>query len=220
MNASSLVLPTAHFQPSSSIVRYRQVAAPFPGWHTATTCCVVLIIPSPSMAILASPFGGTMAGTATSTGGSRLAKAPSLSTGATFFSLKQYFEWNFEHSSCDQRAASGELGFDRVAESALKKFAQDLQASPEINRNPLWDISITAAGRTLSYSYRFKRSLDTQAFYNFLSEYQTTVLKGHCSDDNDFVLRFAKATETHTFYNPDGERLTSYSISPGDCGQW
>jgi len=45
IKATSSVLPTAHFQPSSSIVRYRQVAAPFPGWQTVTICVVVLIIP-------------------------------------------------------------------------------------------------------------------------------------------------------------------------------
>ena len=53
-----------------------------------------------------------------------------------------------------------------------------------------------------------------------MSEHQKDVLKAHCSDDDDFVLRSVKATETHTFYNLEGERLTSFSISPADCPRW
>jgi len=50
-----------------------------------------------------------------------------------------------------------------------------------------------------------------------LSGYQKTVLNSHCSDGDDFVLRSAKATETHTFYTSQGERLTSFSVSLADC---
>ena len=42
----------------------------------------------------------------------------------------------------------------------------------------------------------------------------------HCSIESDFILGMVKATETHTYYSVDGERLTSFSISPGDRGQW
>ena len=31
----------------------------------------------------------------------------------------------------------------------------------------------------------------------------------------NFILGTVKATETHTYYSVDGERLTSFSISPG-----
>jgi hypothetical protein len=54
-------------------------------------------------------------------------------------------------------------------------------------------------------------------FHRFLSQHHKQVLETHC--DNVF-FRLMKATETHTFYSPDGERLTSFSISPADCPSW
>ncbi len=78
-----------------------------------------------------------------------------------------------------------------------------------------WDVSIQAEGRTLSYTYHFKRPWPNPgAFSQWLAGYQQTVLKGHCSDDKDFVLRIAKATETHSFYNSNDEWMTSFTISP------
>ena len=54
-------------------------------------------------------------------------------------------------------------------------------------------------------------------FHRFLSQHHKQVLETHC----DIVFfRLMKATETHTFYSPDGERLTSFSISPADCPSW
>ena len=79
---------------------------------------------------------------------------------------------------------------------------------------------VRAEGRTLSFTYRFKTPIDVGAFHSFVSEHQKDVLKAHCSDDDDFVLRSVKATETRTFYNLEGERLTSFSISPADCPRW
>ena len=54
-----------------------------------------------------------------------------------------------------------------------------------------------------------------------MSEHQKDVLKAHCSDDDDFVLRSVKGNgDSQIFYNLEGERLTSFSISPADCPRW
>jgi hypothetical protein len=139
-----------------------------------------------------------------------------VATGVNFLSLKTYLDWNVGNSSCTEQTASGKLSLSRMAESALKEMAQGINAEAEAN--DIFDVSVGAEGRTLSYTYRFKRPWPNPgAFYRWESEYQKTVLDSHCSDDEDFVLRLVKATETHTFYSSVGERLTSFSISPGDC---
>lgn len=140
-----------------------------------------------------------------------------LATGANYLSLKTYFHWKEERTSCQEKLVG--LGFDRVGESALKDFARGVQASPEVKDNVLWDISVQAEGRTLSYTYRFKRPV-MGAFDSFVRQRQMDLLKTHCSEDDDFVLKLVKATETHTYYGPDGERLTGFSISPADCPRW
>ena len=138
-----------------------------------------------------------------------------VATGATFLSLKAYFDWNFRNSGCEERLA--ERGIERIAKLALKEFAQGINAEAEAN--DLFDVSVGAGGRTVSYTYHFKRPWpDPGAFYRWESDYKKTVLDSHCSDNNDFVLRMAKATETtHTFYSSAGERLASFSINQADC---
>ena len=140
-----------------------------------------------------------------------------VATGATVISLAAYFHWEEERSGCTENLA--QVGLDRMAESALKEFAREMQASPTAKDNPVWDISVRAEGRTLSYAYRYKRpiAMGALAFDSFMRERQKDLIKSHCSDDDDFVLKMLKATETHTYYSPEGERLTSFSMSPGDC---
>jgi hypothetical protein len=142
-----------------------------------------------------------------------------IATGVNSASLIGYLSWRVKNSSCQNTLV--EAGFDRAAESALKEFARGMnQNDPTNMHNWLMDVSVGAEGRTLNYSYRFKRPWpNSAAFYSWLSEYQKTVLTSHCSNDDDFVLRYAKATETHTFYSSEGVRLTSFSIAPGNCAE-
>jgi hypothetical protein len=138
------------------------------------------------------------------------------STTANYLSLRTYVDWKSENSNCAEGTQLAKLGLNRAAESALKEMARGVQA--EVKNNYLFDVSVGAEGRTLSYTYRFKRPWpDSGAFYQWMTRYQKTVLDGHCSDDEDFVLKIMKATETHTFYSPGGERLTSFSIDQADC---
>jgi hypothetical protein len=112
---------------------------------------------------------------------------------------------------------------DTVAESALKDFALKLQADPEVVNNPGWNISIRAEGHTLRWSYQHKQPLNEAELAEvdaFVGQYQKKVLAGHCSESNDYVLDLLNGIETHTFYSPEGKRLTSFSITPADCRQW
>ena len=116
-----------------------------------------------------------------------------------------------EHKLC----SLAELGLDRMAESALKEFARDSDVDNEI-----WTVSVRAEGRALIYSFRLKRPIvDVGAFNRFVSQRQNERLQGHCSD-NGWFLRSVKATETHTYYSLEGERLTSFSVGPADCPKW
>ena len=142
-----------------------------------------------------------------------------VATAANVVSLKAYFNWNYENSDCGEKRL-GEIAMDRLGELALKEFARAMEASTEVKDNVVWDISVRAEGRTLSYTYRFKKPINLGAFPSFVSERQKDLIKEHCSEDDDFVLRSVKATETHTFYSSGGERLTSFSISPADCPRW
>jgi hypothetical protein len=141
-----------------------------------------------------------------------------LATGANVAALKAYFKWNAENSGCVEQVASGQLGLDRVAESALKKFAADLNDDNEDEDS--WDVSYRAEGRVLFHIYRSKRPIvDIAAFHGAVARIQKDALARYCSDSSWF-LRSMKATETQTFYGVEGERLTGFSISPADCPQW
>jgi hypothetical protein len=140
-----------------------------------------------------------------------------LATGVNIASLKAYLDWNSANSSCEERGY--ELGLERVAESLLQNMARDLEALQK-DKKRIWDLSAKAEGRVFIMKYRFKRPVaDLGEFYRGVARYQMHSLKGYCSGDG-WLLRDAKASLTHIFYSPEGERLTSFSIGPADCPQW
>jgi hypothetical protein len=144
-----------------------------------------------------------------------------LATIANVAALMAYFRWMEEGSSCQKTVV--EAGLNRVAESALKKTAQDLQAHLQAQpktKEDVWDISIGAEGRTLSWIHRAKGPIvDMDGFHRFVSEMQKDLFKGRCSEDDSFFISI-RAIETHTFYSDQGERLTSFSIDRADCPKW
>ena len=77
------------------------------------------------------------------------------STTANYLSLRTYVDWKSDNSNCAERTQLAKLGLNRAAESALKEMARGVQA--EVKNNYLFDVSVGAEGRTLSYTYRFKR---------------------------------------------------------------
>ena len=62
--------------------------------------------------------------------------------------------------------------------------------------------------------------VDIAAFHLGVAQIQKDALTRYCSDHGGAFLRGVKATETQTFYGVEGERLTSFSVGPSDCGQW
>jgi hypothetical protein len=139
-----------------------------------------------------------------------------VTAAADYVSLVAYGRWKIEQSSCAEKTQLATLGLNRAAESALKEMARGVQEGLEYNE--VEDVSVMAEGHTLTYTHHFKRPWPDQgAFYRWESEYQKDLLDGHCSNDEHFVFRIVKATETHTFYSSGGERLTSFSIGPADC---
>jgi len=102
------------------------------------------------------------------------------------------------------------LTFDHIAESVLTRYAQSMQ-----DDNEVWKTTINAQGRTLIWQHHFKDATKMAAFN--IEDYQRVSVAWHCSKRDDFVLGTLKAVETHTFYSPEGKRLTSFSISPADC---
>jgi hypothetical protein len=58
-----------------------------------------------------------------------------VATGAIALSASFYLNWKIENSSCRENLPK--VGADRVAESALKKFAGDIQASPPVRDTTL-----------------------------------------------------------------------------------
>jgi hypothetical protein len=139
-----------------------------------------------------------------------------LATGTNFLLLKTYFSWNYERSGCEQNLQT--YGFQGVAESALQKLARDLSA--EIKSDELWQISIRAEGRVLLQTYRFNGPIaDADEFHRWVSQYQKVLLEGYCAD-NDGGRFMREFTQSHTYYNYKGERLTSFSLSRADCPRW
>jgi hypothetical protein len=142
-----------------------------------------------------------------------------VTTMVEYRSLKAYANWSSRTSDCWKAEKVVTLGWDRYGESALKEMARGVQA--DAPKNELWELSVTAEGRTLLYTYHFKRPWpDAAAFHRWLDEYQKGWFTSHCSNRDDFVVAKIKATETHAFYSSNGERLTSFSISPADCSKW
>jgi hypothetical protein len=137
-----------------------------------------------------------------------------FATGANYLALKAYFDWNYEHSTCTRKLEAGELGSDRMAESLLKDFARNLSI-----KNEVWDVSVRAEGRVLIANNRFKGLMDLEAINRSVSGHRKSMRDAYCADGSVF-LRKLKATETFIYYSSDGQRLTSFSITPADCVQW
>jgi hypothetical protein len=106
-----------------------------------------------------------------------------------------------------------------MGESALKAYARELQANPQVWASPYWNISIYAEGRTVRFTYSYKQPIKAGEFLKLMPPFQNQLLDGYCSKELATVVRLAKATETHTFYNANGEWLMSFSIGPEDCPQ-
>ena len=52
-----------------------------------------------------------------------------------------------------------------------------------MKNNELWDISVGAEGRTLSYTYRLKRPIvDMEPFHRLVSGQQKDFYEGRCSE--------------------------------------
>ena len=86
-----------------------------------------------------------------------------------------------KNSGCQENIAAA--GIHRAGESALEDFARKIQASPEVaEAREIYDISIRAEGRTLRYTYRFKRPVDLVAFHRIVSETQKQRFEGRCAE--------------------------------------
>ena len=138
-----------------------------------------------------------------------------VATGATALSLSVYLNRKIANSSCQKTVVESTIY--RMGESSLKRYAQDLEAFPGIKDHPVFDISVRAEGRTLSFTYRLKVPIEVSEFYRLANQQQKILYEGRCSKSLMTVL---KATETHTFYSAEGERLISFSIDGSDCPQW
>ena len=138
-------------------------------------------------------------------------------TGANFLSLAYYIDWSSTRSSCEDEKNLAKLGLARMAESALVEFAAKLN---QRKGTDLWDDSVRAEGRTLVFTYRFKRPIEMGLLHRVVSRWQKHNLEGHCAERTGWYLRGLNATQTHTFYGPEGEWLTSFSIGPADCPKW
>jgi hypothetical protein len=77
-------------------------------------------------------------------------------------------------------------------------------------------MSVRAQGHSVIYNYRFKQPVDIWGLDVFVRQRQKDWLKMMCPAE---FLRIVKATETHTYYSSDGERLTGFSMDPADCQQ-
>ncbi len=140
-----------------------------------------------------------------------------VATSANALSAAAYLAWKTNNSSCTEQLAKGQLGLDRRAESMLKDFARNSQDA--LKNNETWDISVRAEGHALVFGYRFKKPVDTDVFNRSFTGVQKSMRDAYCADGS-WLLRSLKVTETFTYYSPEGERLTSFSITPADCQQW
>jgi hypothetical protein len=138
-------------------------------------------------------------------------------TAANVLSVMTYADWKTSTSSCTEQLAKGQLGLDRRAESVLKTFARDAENGQK--NNEVWDVSVRAEGHALLFSNRFRGPVDMDRFSRSFSGIQKNMRDAYCADGS-WLLRSLKATETFTYYNPEGQRLTGFSIAPADCSQW
>jgi hypothetical protein len=141
-----------------------------------------------------------------------------LATGANIAALKAYLDWNPDNAGCEEQLEKGQIGVDRIRDSALPKMAADLNSSAK--PNDVLERRCQADGRTMLCTYRLKRVVDPETFNRMIKEQQKYYLEGYCSGQEMLAFREAKATLSHTLYSSEGERLTSFSVGPGDCQQW
>jgi hypothetical protein len=99
-----------------------------------------------------------------------------VGTAATAFSASYYLNRKIAVSSCQDKLFNRTM--DRVAESALKNFASELQAEPLVLNDPSWNISIRAKGRVLSWSYRQKKALNEGELNAFMNQQQKEFPRG------------------------------------------
>jgi hypothetical protein len=134
-----------------------------------------------------------------------------VATGATYLSLGRYLVWDFENSPCRNQLV--QLAIERMGDSELKDIARNAE-KPE---DEIYDVSLRAQGRTLIYTHHAKKPIsDLETFHRQTDEFQKGERDHYCSQ-HDSLREQLKATMTHTFYNANGEWLTSFSISPTDC---
>lgn len=141
-----------------------------------------------------------------------------VATGVNALSASVYLNWKIDNSSCREKLPK--LGADRVAESALKNFAGEMQAYLETRNlnDDVWNISVRAEGRSLIYTYRLKGPIaDAGLFQSGMKANQKAAFEAHCFKNPFF--RIMNVTQTHTFYSAEGKWLWSFSISPADCPQ-
>jgi hypothetical protein len=142
--------------------------------------------------------------------------AAMIAAGATIRSLGYYMNWNAANSGCFENQLLVERGKDLIAASLVKEHAQALQA--ELDKTVAgWNVLVRAEGRSLFYTYRFKKPVAVdERFYSANSTMQKILLGDYCSQKY-WKERDLRVTETHTLYSSEGQRLMSFSISPGDC---
>jgi hypothetical protein len=132
-----------------------------------------------------------------------------IATGATALALSFYLNRKIENSDCQKNLLESSLSLMR--ESTLKRYARDLEETPLVKGNPLFDISINAEGSTLNWIYRLKTPVDLTEFYRLANQQQKFLYERRCE-------KTIQLLETHTFYNYEGERLTSFAIDHrADC---
>jgi hypothetical protein len=137
-------------------------------------------------------------------------------TSATALAASVYLNRKIKDSNCQGQLVDAAIY--RIGESALKRFARDLEGAPGFKDNPIFDISIIAEGRMLNLTYRLKVPAELGEFYRLNNQQQKLLLEQRCSNS---LLAAIKATEIHTFFNREGERLTSFAIDRSDCPpQW
>ena len=66
----------------------------------------------------------------------------------------------------------------------------------DLNNNELWDVSVRAEGRSLLFSNRFRKPMDTNYFNSRLNGLQKIMRDAYCAEDN-WLLRRLKDRDFH-----------------------
>ena len=140
-----------------------------------------------------------------------------VATAANVLAAAAFLGWEEKNSGCLEQQVDAALS--RTGESISKEYAH--RRETDLNGvkafHDVWELSEQAEGRTLISTYRFKKSVDPAGYHDLLTAYEKGLFEGRCS--NKFLTTL-KALETHTFYSPNGERLTSFAISSANCSRW